>query len=145
MFSSLSPPPPRPLWLAPFPPLFGKFQHGAFASKLRAERKRLHCRLKFGRFTPFFGPIILLEENWTASLLSEQFAVDHFYFLNNLFVNMSTWYCSVSFLVYLCNDQFPTEQVIHLKVWARWSVSESTRKGLSQHLTCAFPFCVACA
>ena len=24
---------PRSLWLAPFPPLFGKFQHGAFASK----------------------------------------------------------------------------------------------------------------
>ena len=44
-FSSLSPPPPRSLWLAPFPPLFGKFQHGAFASKLRAQRKRLHCRL----------------------------------------------------------------------------------------------------
>ena len=33
------------LWLAPSPPLFGKFQHGAFASKLRAQRKRLHCRL----------------------------------------------------------------------------------------------------
>ena len=33
VFSSLSPPPPRSLWLAPFPPLFGKFQHGAFASK----------------------------------------------------------------------------------------------------------------
>ena len=29
VFSSLSPPPPRSLWLAPFPPLFGKFQHGA--------------------------------------------------------------------------------------------------------------------
>ena len=27
------------------PPLFGKFQHGAFASKFRAQRKRLHCRL----------------------------------------------------------------------------------------------------
>ena len=25
--------------------LFGKFQHGAFASKLRAQRKRLHYRL----------------------------------------------------------------------------------------------------
>ena len=25
--------------------LFGKFQHGAFASKLCAQRKRLHCRL----------------------------------------------------------------------------------------------------
>ena len=23
----------------------GKFQHGAFASKLRVQRKRLHCRL----------------------------------------------------------------------------------------------------
>ena len=45
VFSSLSPPPPRSLWLAPFPPLFGKFQHGAFASKLRAQRRRLHCRL----------------------------------------------------------------------------------------------------
>ena len=45
VFSSLSPPPPRSLWLAPFPPLFGEFQHGAFASKLRAQRKRLHCRL----------------------------------------------------------------------------------------------------
>ena len=45
VFSSLSPPPPRSLWLAPSPPLFGKFQHDAFASKLRAQRKRLHCRL----------------------------------------------------------------------------------------------------
>ena len=45
VFSSLSPPPPRSLWLAPSPPLFGKFQHGAFASKLRARRKRLHYRL----------------------------------------------------------------------------------------------------
>ena len=44
VFSSLSPPPPRSLWLAPSPPLFGKFQHGAFASKLRAQRKRLNCR-----------------------------------------------------------------------------------------------------
>ena len=39
------PPPPRSLWLAPSPPLLGKFQHGAFASKLRVQRKRLHCRL----------------------------------------------------------------------------------------------------
>jgi len=30
---------------APSPPLFGKFHHGAFASKLRRQRKRLHCRL----------------------------------------------------------------------------------------------------
>ena len=42
-FSLLS---PRSLLLAAFPPLFGKFQHGAFASKLRAQKKRLHCRLK---------------------------------------------------------------------------------------------------
>ena len=46
VFSSLSPPPPRFLWLALSPPLHGKFQHGAFASKLRGERKRLHCRLE---------------------------------------------------------------------------------------------------
>ena len=45
VFSSLSPPPPRSLWLAPSPPLIGKFQHGAFASKLGAKRKHLHCRL----------------------------------------------------------------------------------------------------
>ena len=45
VFSSLSPPPPRSLWLASSPPLFGKYQHGAFASKLRAQRKRLHCFL----------------------------------------------------------------------------------------------------
>ena len=46
VFSSLSPPPPHSLWLAPSPPLFGKFQHGTFASKLRAQRKSLHCRLE---------------------------------------------------------------------------------------------------
>ena len=40
VFSSLSPPPPRSLWLAPSPPLFSKFLQGAFASKLRAQRKR---------------------------------------------------------------------------------------------------------
>ena len=45
VFSSLFPPPPHSLWLAPSPPLFGKFQHGAFTGKLRAQRKRLHCRL----------------------------------------------------------------------------------------------------
>ena len=45
VFSCLSPPPPCSLWLAPSPPLVGKFQHGTFASKLRAKRKRLHCRL----------------------------------------------------------------------------------------------------
>ena len=39
-FSSLSPLPPRSLWLAPSPPLIGKFQHGPFASKLGAKRKR---------------------------------------------------------------------------------------------------------
>ena len=45
-FSLLSPRPLlRSLWLAPFPPLFGKFHHGAFVSKLRAQRKRLHCGL----------------------------------------------------------------------------------------------------
>ena len=47
VFSSFSPPPPRSLWLAPSPPLFGKFQHVAFGSKLRAQRKRLHCRLNY--------------------------------------------------------------------------------------------------
>ena len=41
-------------------------------------------------------------------------------------------------------NSFPTEQAIHFKVTARWSLSESTRKGLSQHLTGAFPFCAAC-
>ena len=45
VFPFLSTPPPRSLGLAPFPSLFGKFQHDAFTSKLRAERKRLHCRL----------------------------------------------------------------------------------------------------
>ena len=40
VFSSLSLPPPRSLWLAPSPPLIGKFQHGPFASKLGAKRKR---------------------------------------------------------------------------------------------------------
>ena len=45
-------PPPHSLWLVPFPPLFGKFQHGAFTSKLRAQRKRLHCRL--GQLQPRF-------------------------------------------------------------------------------------------
>ena len=45
VFSSLPLPPPRSLWLTPSPPLFGKFQSGAFASKLCAQRKRLHCRL----------------------------------------------------------------------------------------------------
>ena len=44
--------PPRSLWPAPFPPLFGKFQHGAFASKLHAQRKCLHCRL--GQLQPRF-------------------------------------------------------------------------------------------
>ena len=53
VFSSLSPPPLCSLWLAPSPPLFWKFQHGAFASKLRAQRKRLHCRLAmFWSFHP---------------------------------------------------------------------------------------------
>ena len=47
VFSSLFPPPPRSLWLAPSPPLLGKFQHGTFASKLSAQRKRLHCRLQY--------------------------------------------------------------------------------------------------
>lgn len=46
VFSSLSPPPPCSLWLVPFPPLFGKFQHGAFASKLRTQRKHLRCSLQ---------------------------------------------------------------------------------------------------
>ena len=45
VFSSLSPPPPHSLWLAPSPPLLGKFPHVAFTSKLHAQRKRLHCRL----------------------------------------------------------------------------------------------------
>ena len=42
---SLPAPSPLSLWLALSPPLFGKFQSGAFASKLCAQRKRLHCRL----------------------------------------------------------------------------------------------------
>ena len=65
VFSSLSPPPPRSLWLAPSPPLFGKFQHGTFASKLRAQRKRLHCRL-----VPFFFRffcLACLTESWSPS------------------------------------------------------------------------------
>ena len=48
VFSSLSPPPPRSFWLVPFPPLFRKFQRGTSASKLRTQRKRLHCRLVWG-------------------------------------------------------------------------------------------------
>ena len=59
VFSFLSPPPPHFLWLAPSPPLFRKFQHGTFASKLRAQRKRLHCRLVlsslFDWITLFWG------------------------------------------------------------------------------------------
>lgn len=31
--SSLSPPPTRSIWFTPFPPLFGKLQHGDFWSK----------------------------------------------------------------------------------------------------------------
>ena len=51
LFSLPAPcPPPHSLWLAPSPPLFGKFQSGAFASKLCAQRKRLHCRLGFVMF-----------------------------------------------------------------------------------------------
>ena len=37
VLSSLSPPPPRSLWLASSPPLFGKFQHGVFASKFAVK------------------------------------------------------------------------------------------------------------
>ena len=48
-FFSLPAPSPlpltRPLWLALSPPLFEKFQHVAFASKLSPQGKRLHCRL----------------------------------------------------------------------------------------------------
>ena len=51
IFYSLSPPPPRSLWLAPSPPLFGKFQHCTFVSILPTQRKRLHCRLVKGMFT----------------------------------------------------------------------------------------------
>ena len=49
VFSSLSLPYPRSLWLAPFPPLFGKFQHGAFVSKLHAQRhaRAEHARVQF--------------------------------------------------------------------------------------------------
>ena len=63
VFSSLSPPPPRSLWLTSSPPLFGKFQPGAFASKLRAQRKSLHCRL----FLPLFDVIcnLLCTYHWT--------------------------------------------------------------------------------
>ena len=43
--------------LAPSPPLFGKFQHGAFASKLRAPRKRLHCRLRLS-YNVYFNSAI---------------------------------------------------------------------------------------
>ena len=50
IFYSLSPPPPHSLWLAPSPPLFGKFQHGTFVSILPTQRKRLHCRLVKGMF-----------------------------------------------------------------------------------------------
>ena len=45
ILSSFSPPPPCSLWLAPSPALFGKFQHGAFASKLHTQKKCLQCRL----------------------------------------------------------------------------------------------------
>ena len=59
VFSSLSPPPPRSLRLALSPPLFGKFQHVAFASKLSAQRKRLHCRLSIVRY----GNCLILIRN----------------------------------------------------------------------------------
>ena len=67
VFSSLSLPPPRPLWLAPFPPLFGKFQHGIFASKLHAQRKRLHCRL-VAQVT-----LLLRAQPWTNIVISYNF------------------------------------------------------------------------
>ena len=107
---------------------------------------------KFGRFTPFFCPVILLEENWTESLLPGKFAVDHFYFVNYLCVNMSTWYNLLRVILGLpvqwsiLANSFPTEQAIHFKVWARWYMSESTRKVLSQHLTvlCISFLCCLC-
>ena len=43
--------------LAPSPPLLGKFQHGAFASKLCAQRKRLHCRLRLS-YNGYFNSAI---------------------------------------------------------------------------------------
>ena len=45
---SLFPRPPRSLWLAPFPPLFGSFNMALSREKhSRTRRKRLHCRLKY--------------------------------------------------------------------------------------------------
>ena len=47
VFSSLSPPPPRSFWLAPFPPHFGKWR---FREQIaRSKTKRLHCRLHGGK------------------------------------------------------------------------------------------------
>ena len=42
-----SPPPPRSLGLASFPPLFGKFRHGAFASKNICATKENACTAGF--------------------------------------------------------------------------------------------------
>ena len=49
VFSSLSLPPSRSLWLAPFPPLFGFNMALSRAKTFARPNKRLHCRLKLPR------------------------------------------------------------------------------------------------
>ena len=67
------------LWLAPSPPLFGKFQHGAFVSKLRAKRKGLHCRL--GQYLLTLDLDFLVDlpasDSWTLPFETNHFLPDN--------------------------------------------------------------------
>ena len=77
VFSSLSPPPPRSLWLAPSPPLFGKFQHGAFTGKLRAQRKRLHCRLNMTHVIYIYVLFCSVRTSSLADIQAPVFLLTH--------------------------------------------------------------------
>ena len=55
VFSSLSLPPSRSLWLAPFPPLFGFNMALSRAKTFARPNKRLHCRLKLPLVCPWCG------------------------------------------------------------------------------------------
>ena len=69
VFSSLSPPPPRSLWFAPFPPLFGFNIMWRFHEQkhLRAQRKHLHCRLHWNKKSNVCNSWYVINGYWIWS------------------------------------------------------------------------------
>ena len=76
VFYSLSLPPTHSLRLAPFSPLFGKFQHGAFVRKNICAPEEKACTAGYIAHWNFFKFILSLKQPWMKKEIAKKHSSD---------------------------------------------------------------------